>query len=279
MSVYTGLALDAPAILDFETEGYERLEGFGSFEPIPANRRYFVGARGGGGLTADLVRISELKEQILWLKETYGHYGYRGDAKLPKALKMVETDLGAIDRQIEGWETDPAQGFKKPDLPSLALGSPELRCAISYGAKHGGEGGEPFSDFDPATYVQDRTRLVGIQMRGGRVVDAIIVEYDGAGGPVRVQHGRDGGSLGPRLAIGIDQTVVKISGRAGANVDALDIEITGGNALRTGRDGGSPFSEEPPEGAIVIGLRGRSGKYLDQIELVYATFKPAVWKA
>lgn len=274
---YTSLKLDAPAILDFETEGYERVEKFGPFQPIPANRKYFAGTSVVGGLTADLVRIGELNEQIQWLKATYDRYGYRRDRKLAEAAETVKADLDAIDRQIDAWDTDATQTFVKPPLPSLALGAPSLRCPITYGTAHGGGGGAPFSDFDPATFIQDHMRLVAVQMRSGRVVDAVIVEYDGAGGHQRHEHGKTGGSLRPRLSIAADETVIRIGGRAGANVDRLTIEITGGNEVGAGGAGGQPFVEEPPAGAILIGFRGRSGKYLDQIQAVYATFKPAAW--
>ena len=276
---FPSLLLDAPAVIDVESAGYEHVPGFGNFGPIPANRKYFVGTGAVGGLTASLVTIQELRDQIVWLQDIYAHYGYSGDAAVTAAAAQTQKDLGAIDEQMQAWQTDPTQTFTPPNLPSLKLGTPALSYAISYSNAYGRSGGEPIADFDPTTYIQEKTRLVMVQLRTGKLVDALIVSYDSLAGPKKFQHGRNGGDLSSPLPIGKDQYVTSVSGRAGQYVDQLNITITGGAKVGGGRDGGTEIPAiTPPTGAFVIGFGGRSGKNLDQIQVIFAKISAATWQ-
>jgi len=275
---FPSLQLTAPAIINIETEGYERVPGFGDFEPIPDNRRYFVGMGVDGGLTASQLAIQELRDQILWLQDIYDLYQYIGDKELVVAAAQTKGDLAAIDEQRLGWEKDPTQTFIAPNLPSLELGTPSLNYAVSYSPAYGRNGGEPIVNFDPLTYIQQRTRLVLVQLRFDKYVDALIVGYDGNTGANKVQNGGTGGNLGTPLGLGKNQYITEVTGRADKFVDQLNITITNGNKIGGGRDGGKPFKIDIPSGAFVMGFSGRSDKYLDQVQLIFAKFSPATWQ-
>lgn len=276
---FPSLVLDAPAIIDFQTDGYEHVPDFGTFAPIPTNRSYFVGTGVVSGLTASLVAVQQLRNQVLWLLSIYDYYGFSRDAKLADAATQTQTDLEAIDQQMRGWDSNPTQSFTPPSLPSLKLGTPSLSYTIGYGPSHGGGGGGPFVDIDPTTYLQDQTVLANVQLRSGRYIDALIVTYKSNRGAQTFHHGGDGGSLSPLLTLLPGQFVTKISGRSGEYVDALTVTITGGNQVGGGGGGGSPYSWDVPAGSFALGFAGRSGKYLDQVQVIYATINAATWHA
>ena len=70
---------------------------------------------------------------------------------------------------------------------------------------------------------------------------------------------------------------MRVAGRAQDRVDRLDVEISDGRHCAGGKDGGEPFEWSVPAGSFVLGFDGRSKSRLDQIRVVYASFKPADW--
>jgi hypothetical protein len=90
---FPALILDAPAIISFESNGYEHVPKFGAFGAVPANRSYFVGNGLVDGLTASLVRVQQLCNQIALLREIYQFYGTSGDTKLTDAASKAELTL------------------------------------------------------------------------------------------------------------------------------------------------------------------------------------------
>ena len=54
---FVSTPLTTPAIIAFETTGYEHLPKIVDFEPIPSNRNYFVGKGATDGLAKRLVQI------------------------------------------------------------------------------------------------------------------------------------------------------------------------------------------------------------------------------
>jgi hypothetical protein len=275
---FPSIILDAAAIISFESGGYEHVPKFGTFGAVPANRNYFVGTGLVDGLTASLVRVQQLRNQIAWLREVYGYYGFSGDTKLTDAAGTADTDLGAINAQIQGWEKDPVQSFTTPSLPSLGLGAPSLNYAIGYSPSYGGGGGDPFFDINPTTYIQQHTSISNVQMRGSGYVDALIVTYQSSGGVQQFKHGGDGGNLTAPLTLLPGQFVNRIHGRAGGYVDNLTVAISDGRAVGVGGGGGDPFDWSVPSGSFVLGFMGRSGRYLDQIQVIYATINAAKWQ-
>jgi hypothetical protein len=273
---YPSKPLDAPAIIGFETLGYEQV--LDNFQPIAKNRVYFVGVRTDGGLTKDLVKLQQLLNQCTWIRGVYQFYGGYTDQKLDSVSADAKLDIEKIDEQIVAFEEDPTQTFRRPDLRALGFGTPALEYSVGKSPSWGGGGGDPFDDVNIRTAIQEKTWLSALQLRTGAVVDRLMSTYESEGAPPRrTSHGGGGGDLGSELKLLPGQFVVKVSGRAGKLVDRLDIEITDGRHCAGGRTGGDPFDWSVPAGSFVLGFAGRSGAKLDQIAAVYAGFKPANW--
>jgi hypothetical protein len=275
---FPSMILDAPAIISFESNGYEHVPKFGAFGTLPANRNYFVGTGLVDGLTASLVRVQQLRNQIGWLQGIYRFYGYTGDTKLTPAAGTADADLAAINTQIQAWEKDPVQSFTAPSLPSLELGTPSLNYSIGYSPAYGGSGGAPFFDINPTTYIQQQTAITNIQLRSGNFIDALIVTYQGNSGPQQFKHGGDGGNLSTPLTLLPGQRVTRINGRAGGVVDNITVTISDGRTVGGGGGGGGGYDWSVPTGSIALGFSGRSGEFLDQIQVIYATLGTATWQ-
>jgi hypothetical protein len=268
--------LDAPAIIGFETLGYERV--IDDFQPIAKNRVYFVGFGTDRGLTKDLVKLQQLLNQCNWIKGVYQFYGGYTDQKLNAVSADAVRDIEKIDDQIVAFEDDPTQTFTRPELRALDFGTPVLEYSVGKSPSWGGGGGDPFDDVNIRTALQEKTWLSAVQLRTGALVDCLIATYESEDAPPRqTRHGGSGGDLGAELKLLPGQFVVKASGRSGKLVDRLDLEITDGRHCAGGGPGGGPFDWPVPSGSFALGFAGRSGAKLDQIAVVYAGFKEASW--
>lgn len=69
-----------------------------------------------------------------------------------------------------------------------------------------------------------------------------------------------------------------VSGRCGDWVDNLTIAISDGRSVSGGGGGGHSFEWGVPSGSFAIGFSGRSGHFLDQVQIIYATLGPANWE-
>jgi hypothetical protein len=270
--------LTAPAIIAFLADGYEHVPNFGAFGTVPANRNYFGGTGIVDGLTATLVQVQQLKNQIGWLQSIYNFYGYSGDSKLSDSAGKAQHDLAAINTQIQAWVSDPTQSFTAPSFQSTSLGTPSLNYSIAYSPAHGGGGGGPFFDINPTTYIQQQSSIANVQLRSGGYVDALIVTYQTNKGSQQFKHGGDGGNLSALLTLLPGQFVTRIFGRSGEYVDNLTVQLSDGRTVGGGGGGGGPYDWSVPSGSFVLGFSGRSGGYLDQIQVIYATLAPAKWQ-
>jgi hypothetical protein len=285
------LPLTAPAILRFETTGYEKTSPviIGGFGNIPKNRRYFIGTSVIDGLTKSLVAVRQLSDQIGWLRSINQFYGYGGDSILDDAKKKADSDLAKINGQIELWESDPDRAeFPPLILESLKLGTPSLNYTFHQSEFYGGDGGAPFDDVDTSTYLQSQTRIAKVQLQTGSWVDCLIVTYtDNSPKTWTTRHGGGGGSLSAILEFNAGEFVSQIYGATAQPrlepllIGNLNFVSTGGGSV----GGGKYTSEEEarvikwpvPSGSVVLGFGGRSGTYLDQVLVYYATFAPAKW--
>ncbi|HVZ54501.1 MAG TPA: hypothetical protein VG986_21225 [Pseudolabrys sp.] len=274
---FPSLALTAPAIIGYDTTGYERVAGFGDFEPVAGNRRFFVGDSVVDGLTKPLVQIQELQNQIAWIQSVYKFYGGYSDDKVAKTGAQAKTDHDTVNALIERYEADPTGKFETPNLPSLADGTPALVYKVGRSDAYGGGGGEPFDDVDVNTFVPQQTRITALQLRSGARIDRLITTYQNTAGAWNAEHGGGGGSLGNRLALQPGNVVTKVNGRSGGRVDHLTFRISNGDVLDGGREGGNPFEWKVPDGAFLLGFAGRSGSEIDRIQFIYARFEPAAW--
>lgn len=270
--------LTAPAIINFETTGYEHVPKIADFEPIPSNRNYFVGNGATDGLAKRLVQIQQLLNQINWLQDTYNFYGGFTDTKVQQVKTQANADLAAINNQIQQYEFDPTQNFTMPALTSLTYGAPSLCYQVGSSPAYGSSGGHPFNDTNVSTAIQKHQRITTVQLRSGNYIDNLAVTYQLNNTIVQRTHGGNGGTLGPLLTLLPGQFITGISGRSGTYIDNLQLQISDGRTVGGGGSGGNPYAWKVPSDCFVLGFSGRSGNYLDQLQISYAGFQPAVWQ-
>ena len=278
---FTSIPLDNPAIIGFDTTGYEHVPGFGDFQPIASNRDFFVGNTVMGGLTKPLVQIQEVETQIAWIRGVYRFYGGYNDPQLTQNGIQSKTDHTTLDKLFQQFEADPTATFTQPALPSLKNGTPSLNYRISDSPSFGGPGGDPFDDIDAVgftSFVPEQTRLSVLQLRSGARIDQLLTTYQNNSGQTwTFGHGGGGGSLGNKLNLMSGEFVTKVTGRSGARVDHLTITITNGGKVDGGGTGGNFFDWSVPTNSFVLGFKGRSARELDQITFIYAQFGAAKW--
>ena len=271
----------AAAILSYQTTGYERVRGFGTFKPVSSNRNFLIGENGQGGLADSLVKVQNIINQIAAIKQIYQTYQGFDDEKLNLVQRDAKDNLDALNAQFRRYADDPTATLTTPALPSLQFGTPALSYEMIEGSLHGRDGGgSPFNDVDVNSFLQKQTRISALQLYSGQYVDALVVTYvNNSDGSKTLHHGGTGGHVGHQLQLMPDQVVTAWSGKTGKYVDRLSLTITRGNSISGGGDGGTDaFAETPPDNTVFVGFRGRSGKYLDQIGAVYARLKPATWQ-
>ncbi|HKT51388.1 MAG TPA: jacalin-like lectin [Candidatus Angelobacter sp.] len=278
---FPSIPLDEPAIITFDTQGYEHVPNFGDFQPVARNRDFFVGTGVIGGLTRPLVQIQEVENQITSIKKIYHAYGGFADVKLVSNGNQSEADHKTINGMIEEFESNPTQTFTMPQLPSLQNGTPALNYQITHSQAFGGAGGGPFDDVDAAgfsSFIPQQTMIITVQLRTGARVDKLLTTYQNTTGKTWTsEHGGNGGNLSGKLNLLPGQFVTSVTGRSGATVDRLTITSATGEKVEGGGGGGSPFNWAVPTGTFMLGFAGRSGKLLDQIQFVYGKFDSAKW--
>ena len=105
----------------------------------------------------------------------------------------------------------------------------------------------------------DSFKMVGLkslQLRSGTYVDAIIINGQ--------QHGGNGGTLSKIINFSEDECIVRIEIRSGKYIDNLEITTNKGQCIKGGGNGGN-LSEVSGK---MIALAGRSGTYLDHIDIL-----------
>lgn len=153
-----------------------------------------------------------------------------------------------------------------------------------YADPAGGNGGEVFNMDCP-----NGQFLVGITGTTGWYVDEIRIfcgEYDATGMLVVDSFNPQGNDIAGepgnepynQMCTTASQVVTGFSGLAGAYVDAIATTCTetdGSASNLRGPDGGaggSPYSQICPQGQVARGIRGRSGWWIDQVEINCSIF-------
>ena len=274
---FTHLELDLPVIIAFATHGYENLPNFGDFQPIVKNRNFFLDDR--KGLVEKLVEVQELQDQIELIEEVYDLCGGYKDEKLAKVKREAAEDHDKIDLLIERWEQNPTQTFNLPDLPSLEPGTPTLNYKIDKSPAFGGNGGSHFDDVSATSLIPQETRVTAVQLRTGWVVTKLTTWYRNSERTWHAVHGKDDdGQDNPKLELSKGEVITKVSGRADHVIRYLTISTNRGRETKGGGSEGTPFDWSATPGSFALGFAGRSGSYLDQIQVVYGSFLPAVWQ-
>jgi hypothetical protein len=131
----------------------------------------------------------------------------------------------------------------------------------------GNRGGTPFSDSE----IPQGARVSAVYVWSGDFVDRIQFVYTLSNGNIFEGeiHGGNGGRREVfQLANG--EYITGISGRYGDYIDSIRIHTNRRTSpVFGGRGGNRDFRIDVPSGNQAIGLKGRSGKFLDAIGLVY----------
>lgn len=277
---FPSIPVSAPVLLGFEYDGYEHLPEIASaFMPIADSRRYFIGDKAVGGLTAKEAKVQALDDQLLWLQETYSFYGGYTDSEVDRVKGMSGQELAAIASQKSAYQQNPIQPFTEPPLPSLNLGTPALSFTSGTSESYGAGGGNPYDDVpSPLDYISKRTRITYIKMRMGKRVDQLATTYRDQNGETTKAHGEYNGNEDRAIAVGGGEFVTRVAGKYNEKMDSMSFWITSGGSVTAGGSGGSKaYDTVPPPGNFVLGFRGRAHREYDNIQLVYAHFNRAVW--
>ena len=142
------------------------------------------------------------------------------------------------------------EGSEEPDPRPAGVS-----CGETHTVGWGGNGGSPFGPVEPGT----------VQFRSGGWVDALIIN----GTP----HGGGGGNPGVALRLASGEYITHVLVRSGDFVDYVEFITNQGNRI----SGGSSESGSPHrlENVKVLRLGGRSGDYLDRLEVTYCVLTVA----
>ena len=119
-----------------------------------------------------------------------------------------------------------------------------------------------------------------VGLRTGSRVDQIRLRYAGEdASPGMEVHGGGGGGDRGSLQLGEGVTLRRIEGLSGTRVDRLFLTSSDGRRIGGGGTAGDrPLDWSVPEGAVVLGFSGRSGRELDALRAVVARFGPLIWR-
>jgi len=267
---------DQPVIINFVTTGYEHVSGApASFAPIIATRALFLGAGSKPGLANQYAQLQAVRDAVTQIEAVYDFYGYTGDTTISANAAAVLADVDTLTDLFEEMESKPSAAYSAPPLPSLSLGTPALSAVVNTTVLGGGNGGAPFADIGPLA-IGLSVGVTAVQLRGGDVVDALITTY----GAATMQHGEDGGDLGPQLVMGQNERITSISGTSGDLVNQITFQTNLNNQMTwpPSPEGAAPMTSwSATSTTALLGFAGRSGDCLDQLGVVVATFSPAVW--
>ena len=158
------------------------------------------------------------------------------DSQLPEVL-VGEPDEVTVTIRDDG---------ETPSPPASVAN----RCGSPLTARYGGLGGRSFDAATPRS----------LQLRAGNSVDALILNGS--------RHGGAGGDLGSSLQLGSGEYISRVEVRHGNYVDRLVFTTNEGRVLSGGGGGGTLARLD---GVRVTSIGGRSGDYLDYIEITYCS--------
>jgi hypothetical protein len=262
-------AIDRPILLNLTTEGYEMVPEIGvAFRAVANNRDLFTR---GEGLLRQRQRLRELINQMDDTRRTLAAYGVNvPDApQLDDHRRRAVDDLAALDALVDSYRSKPTTALQKPELPSLAVGSPRIRAKVSEDpatriGRMEGPKGQPFAfPFERATAVQNEARLVGIGLEAGWRVDKLRLRYRSKlSGDTHLEesHGGDRGINLGDIEVGIGEGIRGIYSEFGTNIDKLRLETDQGVLESWGDKGDKqhPVNWRLGPGQVVLGFSGRS---------------------
>ena len=216
---------------------------------------------GCGGTYEHNVKIQGLEQPAKEVSEgmqKFDPWRIEGRADAEKRAATAEQQVAELQEVNERLRKGMGghEGDKLPGQLKQPNGSSPPKFFLS--ATVGGTGGRPFSDGQP-----ERAKLTGIRIRAGGRIDSIQLISDNVHGE---KHGKDGGIL-TEITSESDECISSISGRAGGRIDKLTIH-TNKRELSFGKNGGAPFTLEPPKGYEIIGFFGRCDAEVDALGII-----------
>jgi hypothetical protein len=273
--------LDTPAVLSYETQGYEHVTGMipvgphtDLWAPVTANRSLFQGR---DGINAQAPALDSLENQADWIGKVYAVYNYQDDTVLRSRKADIVQDKQELKTAIRALDGNPTIPFVPPQLQSLTYGSPVLTFdGPAVPAQWGSDnGGDPFSDVTSQS-VRMAVKLDKVELHGGNRVDQLKCTYSNG---QATSHGGNGGDWYPAITLGPHEYISALWGHASGDLGNLKVITDKGQSTEAGRAGGDQFSWTVPPGSVVVGLSGRCGNRLDRVGPMVCKFNPATWVA
>lgn len=277
---------DDPIVISYGVEGYEHVQGMpASFSSVVKTRNLYNGFGQQDGLADKYAQLSAVLNAISALQDIYAVYGYTGDVTLTQNAATIQADIRQLGVLFQAMATDPTQTYTAPVLPGLTLGTPSLNVTIDFvppfgEPEFGGPGGSPFNHVAPGS-VSNSLRLTSFSVRGGAWVDQIAGTYVSDAGPLSFLQGGFGGVPSLPISLEDNERVASVAGQYGVFVAALTLTTTNNRVFPLwppAGDGGTPFSWSAQGTTAFLGFAGRSGLFLDQLQIVTATFSEAQWE-
>lgn len=206
-----------------------------------------------------------LADHLTHGSRTSGHYGeYRERVYIARAKYVDENGVHHdLTRQLAAEHPEVAGVLKDGFYVAAYRVNPSH--AISC---YGGSGGSPEERALP-----DGWSWSSFVVRAGKRIDAITANYAAKGGASHsVKFGGGGGDENAPFTLNAGEHVVKIRGRSGNRLDAIQfVTNTGRESPKYGGGGGKPFEVSAPEGHEIAGFRTRTG---DEVDRICPVFRP-----
>lgn len=273
--------IDNPTIIRFSTTGYENLLPDGVFDTIAAHRNHFVGTRFSTGVYNARTQLDDLISQLKAINAIHETYGFT-DPRIESVKLIADADQQALNDQLVAFNDDPLAPPPKLPLPSLDEGVPSVNFEYGESETWGGPNVATFDDVGKVgDFIGKCARISSIKFRTGEFVTALIVTYQGADTSTsqRKVHGAEDHQEGYELYLENGDRIVEVTGQAGHYVDQMTVKTAAGHTTSGGVARTlPPFTWKAADGQVLLGFRGRSGSFLDQIKLVWVKLLPTVWK-
>jgi hypothetical protein len=275
---------DAPAVISYEVEGYERVPGMPSFEPVIRTRRLYEGVRNEPGLVDTYIALGSARNAAQRLQAIYDAYDFQADQQLTTRLGVIDDQMAALDRFFQDMDDDPTRNWTAPAAPSsLAYGLPTLQARMGRTQYAGGNGGTAFDDFGAST-VQAINRLQKLSVRYHHHVHQLFATYVTPDGTTTsLNHGDDtNGDWTPELVLQPGEQISDVWVFSNLHIHQLRVTTTLGNVLTAPPHLTLPVGHSTTIFAIdfdhkFVGLAGRADNMIVGLDAVTVDFSPAVW--
>jgi hypothetical protein len=275
---------DAPAVISYEVEGYERIPGMPSLEPIIRTRRLYEGVRNEPGLVDTYIALGSERNAAQRLQAIYDAYDFQADQQLTTRLGVISNEMKALDDFFQDMDDDPTRNWTAPAAPgSLAYGLPTLQARVQRTQYAGGNGGTAFDDFSAST-VQAINRLHKLSVRYHNHVHQLFATYVTPDGTITpLNHGDDtNGDWTPELVLQPGEQISDLWVFSNLHIHQLRVTTTLGNVLTAPPQLTLPVGHPTTIFSIdfdhkFVGLAGRADNMIVGLDAVTVDFSPAVW--